>query len=96
MTQTTVAQQQEEEPQPAKTPAIGRKFGTAPKAPVQVQFAEDGSTVTITVPVHNPRRSKTGHTLVIADTGGNFPSGLTTEDGQPIFVNVNVYYETVE
>jgi len=50
---------------------------------------ENGNPV-ISIPLHAPRPSATGKTLIVASTGGNVVTSATI-DGKPVAVGLNAY-----
>ena len=50
---------------------------------------KDGKLV-ITIPLHDPRPSASGKTLVVASSGGNKPTTAQI-DGKPIIIGLNAY-----
>ena len=50
---------------------------------------ESGELV-IRIPMHDPRPSASGKTLVVASSGGNIPTAAMV-NGRPVVIGVNAY-----
>ena len=50
---------------------------------------ENGKLI-ITIPIHEPRASASGKTMVVASSQGNKPTGAMV-NGKPVIVGLNAY-----
>jgi len=63
---------------------------------MKVSIDEKSRTITITLPIEDPKPSTSGKTMVIASTNGNRASGQRIEyGGKPceVVVGVNAYFK---
>lgn len=59
---------------------------------MQATIDEKKKTLTIVIDLNEPRKSKSGATMVIASTGGNQRTDATYK-GHPVTVGLNAYYK---
>jgi len=63
---------------------------------MKVSIDEKAKTITITLPIQEPKASASGKTMVIASTNGNRPSGQRIGYGDKaceVVIGVNAYFK---